>query len=1207
MKLESSNPLSKTLIDDLLSDSLDQLKDTVDEHIGRPDPRVPGLFQRGDIVAGLYEVIDSRSGGMGRVDFVWHRGWNINLIVKTPKEFIWKNEKARASYIKEADTWIGLGKHPNITTAFYVREIDHIPRIIAEFADGGTLEEWIAKHDLGSWDSSLDVAIQIVDGLAYAHRKGLVHRDLKPANILLWKDGTAKLTDFGLSIASSENRPNSKKVQSGRLVGTPAYAAPEQWLAADQVAFQADVYALGLILFELFTGHSPYFLSAQEREILQKPQQNPNQANRPQYLKIWKNRHTKEQPEILSGVRPNAPKELEEIISACLIKDPSQRLAKLEDVREVLVGLYEKYAHQPYYRQAVDDIVLRAADLNNRGASYIDLGRVEDARLQFELALKLDPQHSEASYNLAYLKWRKGEYSDDEFTTDVGLLDQDQLQNRFRHSLCYIAQQDLKAAKDELNSILKQSPTFGDGFKYLGISQLGLGEIAEADVSLKEAHRLLPQDPDITHYRRLLGHPKEIKRVTYEFQDHLSSPEGYSLVGIDAPNSTAIWSREQSMIECEIVSGRKRAEMIVPFEINMVHKIAALGNGIVIIGNRQKFRGTILDVRTGNLVGEVPLPEYLFIGKDIGLKLSWVNGKLYCLSQGTGRFNYQHLMYCPLGGISTIPQIPAELTTFCFNEQRHLFITGKEDAVELWGHGFYSSSNILTDERMGKIQQVNLLAGLQPGIDFALTCSNDGLVRLWELTFDITSTTKEIYYNKTRCIRRFKGHRNHVVLQAVANPSGTRIASCGHDQTVRIWDWQSGVCLRTLPFSIDWDTQLAFINNHTLVISRAGEQSSILRLPELPLNIPFELSMPRTVKESLSVEEIVQLKLVAASNQMEQKQYQLSYQTLREAQTSPEYILDNTILDELARLWQYGQKKGIRAVWNSHTLEEEYPITALLPLEANRLLAGTGGVVACLNWKENQKLSSLVGHSSKITSLSSDKSGHWVFSTDEYSGGRIWNLTAVKPTGLLKHGQGANFGKVNQHWTRAITSKEDSLTIWDLEIEEIDHVCKLEAAIVGIDIEPEGKFALAVLSNGSLQRIGLFDTSQQVLGQLPQKDISTAIFDNSCQKILLFNASSAEPIITGLNGHVRFRLTGLSTVKYGVFFDQDHLLALCGEKEIWIHMLEDRNCQLLYHGPTGEGKVQALAVESSGRYIYTGEDTGKIRAWEIDYEMRYEE
>jgi serine/threonine protein kinase len=149
-------------------------------------------WRMGDIILDQYEVMGILgTGGMGKVYKVHHRGWNTDLAVKSPKPEIFAKADGKENFIREAETWINLGLHPHIVSCYYVRTLGGIPRIFAEYMQGGSLADWIGKRRLyegghkQALERMLDVAIQFAWGLHYAHEQGLVHQDVKPANVMI--------------------------------------------------------------------------------------------------------------------------------------------------------------------------------------------------------------------------------------------------------------------------------------------------------------------------------------------------------------------------------------------------------------------------------------------------------------------------------------------------------------------------------------------------------------------------------------------------------------------------------------------------------------------------------------------------------------------------------------------------------------------------------------------------------------------------------------------------------------------------------------------------------------------------------------------------------------------------------------------------------------------------------------------------------------
>ncbi|MFF3349476.1 serine/threonine-protein kinase [Streptomyces sp. NPDC002779] len=231
------------------------------------------------MILGLYEVRDViRSGGMGLVYRVLHRGWNVELAVKAPRSQLVSTGRGLRDFEAEAATWVGLGEHPHTVNCVYVRRLGGVPRVFAEWLDGGSLAEAVREGHLyagGRRDRLrriLDIAVQTAWGLQHAHRHGLVHQDVKPANVLLDREGTVKVTDFGLARARAAAGESTAVVPGASVLAgfggmTPAYCSPEQaeaaiWTADSgrprtRLTRATDTWSWALTVLEMFMGRPP--------------------------------------------------------------------------------------------------------------------------------------------------------------------------------------------------------------------------------------------------------------------------------------------------------------------------------------------------------------------------------------------------------------------------------------------------------------------------------------------------------------------------------------------------------------------------------------------------------------------------------------------------------------------------------------------------------------------------------------------------------------------------------------------------------------------------------------------------------------------------------------------------------------------------------------------------------------------------------------
>ncbi|MBW1879246.1 MAG: serine/threonine protein kinase, partial [Deltaproteobacteria bacterium] len=193
-------------------------------------------------------------GGMGSVYRCHNRhATRIHAAIKLLDSAIMHDESAKARFVREAEILFDLD-HPNIVKVSSVN-LGSLPAYLEmEFVEGLPLEDWLEEDHSLRFAQALSVAEQLASALVYLHGKGVYHRDIKPMNLLIRPDGQLKLVDFGLAIEATKDRITD----AGTMFGTPAYAPPE-WLQPVPIDPRAwDVYAFGVVLWEMLTGEVPY-------------------------------------------------------------------------------------------------------------------------------------------------------------------------------------------------------------------------------------------------------------------------------------------------------------------------------------------------------------------------------------------------------------------------------------------------------------------------------------------------------------------------------------------------------------------------------------------------------------------------------------------------------------------------------------------------------------------------------------------------------------------------------------------------------------------------------------------------------------------------------------------------------------------------------------------------------------------------------------
>ncbi len=252
-------------------------------------------------------------GGMATVYKAFQPSLNRHVAVKV---LYYQEDTSRVRFLREAKAIAAL-RHRNILIIYEYGEQDNVPFIVMEYVPGGTLEDRLNGQPL-EWRRMVELTIPVAEALAYAHSHGIIHRDVKPSNILMPQDDWPVLADFGLVKRSEDEKGLT---MSGMFMGTPSYIAPEQARDAG-VDFRADMYSLGVIMFEMITGRLPF------------DYENPNKILLA---------HVMDPPPRPTDLNPNCPPELEAIILKSLAKNPDDRYA---DVPALIMALRE-LLHQP--------------------------------------------------------------------------------------------------------------------------------------------------------------------------------------------------------------------------------------------------------------------------------------------------------------------------------------------------------------------------------------------------------------------------------------------------------------------------------------------------------------------------------------------------------------------------------------------------------------------------------------------------------------------------------------------------------------------------------------------------------------------------------------------------------------------------------------------------------------------------------------------
>lgn len=300
-------------------------------------------YEAGQTVNDKYDILESLGqGGMNDAYKARDRASGRLVVLKIPFTSLIGDPATYSRYQRELE----IGKrlhHPNIQELLDEGRLDGgvAPYLVLEYVDGTLLREYLREHAPLPVDEAVNITVQLADALQYCHQHGVVHRDLKPENILIEPDGTVKLVDFGIALLQGARRLTFRRLTSG--FGTPDYMAPEQ-VQGDRGDARTDVYAVGVMLYEMLTGDVPYH------------------GDSP--LAVMSQRVTTDAP-LLSSKRSDLLPQLEAVVWRALRREPAERYASMTDLRHDLTHLDE--VKIPEYPAASGRAVVSREHMLNAG------------------------------------------------------------------------------------------------------------------------------------------------------------------------------------------------------------------------------------------------------------------------------------------------------------------------------------------------------------------------------------------------------------------------------------------------------------------------------------------------------------------------------------------------------------------------------------------------------------------------------------------------------------------------------------------------------------------------------------------------------------------------------------------------------------------------------------------------------------------------
>jgi WD40 repeat protein/serine/threonine protein kinase len=1114
----------------------------------------PAQWNTGDVVDGRYQLTRVVGhGGMGVVHRVRHLGWGIDLAVKSllPKYFAQPQDIE--NFVAEAKRWVSLGLHPNVCSCYYVRVLDGVPRLFAEYVRGGSLRESIDDGSLYAGDEDvinariLRISSQMARGLEYAHGRGVLHCDVKPANVLLegGTDGIAKITDFGISeslavVLEGTARGVGDLATPGGGGLTPAYASPEQ-KRRQPLSTRSDVYSFAVSVKEMFSGYAAAFDAATV---------GPGSSS-----------VAVDAPGI--GTR-RTPQPMAELLDLCLKDDPRERPGSMAEIATRLEALHAAFASHEPRLVPPKPAQLRAAEHNNRALSQLDLEDQAEAEIEFRKALEADPQHLESTYNIGLLRWRRGEISDADLLSSLSVASLHA--GHPRHARMLIAQAhlergDVGGARETLDAAAREQPD---------------------DAELRTLTQALESD--------VIGHMAAARTTPLPWYTDPGFPafgqmgftlDGTRLITGDQNGATRLWdaSTGECLRSCETGAGWS----IRVGSPDGKHGLAQIRGEHV----------RLWDFETGRSLRLLPPDTSGGIG---ALQMSPDGGTAYAVTrdgellawnllQGVGTMRGALVKRFRFGGRGEFPMLecsPDGAALLCYHGDF-------EGRLQVLSPSYRDGVRVLADS----CERVRAMAWTRDG-SYGVV-ADDSQIGVWKM-------------ETGRCERRL---RTQGAVTALTVSADARWALSGHeDGAVCLWDLVALRCLRTLGGHEGGVCAVWLSADGCRAQSTAGDntvRSWSLKLP-VGYQATLQISRPRRTVDLGSFGDRVRELIQRADFAIADLRYSVAHELLREARGVPGYERDARVLEVWRDLGRRLPRTGLRAAWTARELPAWGPGQSrfVVDLSDDARYAAYGSVGATGLWdlRGNKPLRELsVG--AIAVGLSGD--GRRVVCVDGNGSINVWSV----PTGAsiaTIHPMEAHIltaAAIAADGRRVVVARKDRvLELWDLDQKSrlrsfTDHTARVNALWITPDRQ--------TLASAALDGVRLWDLeSGRCLVSIPagEPDYPWSVCVTADRGLILVGGDGTPGArLWNSAGECVQEFVGRQGRVTAVRFSQDGGFVFTGDTAGAISVWSVSTGTQVHTIETGQDAVADMRLTPDGRFLLAGGLDGEARLWELDWDF----
>jgi WD40 repeat protein/serine/threonine protein kinase len=1115
----------------------------------------PGVWQVGDVVLDLYEVKQiHESGGMGLVYRVHHKGWGIDLAVKSPRPQFFGNERAQEFFEREAETWVRLGLHPHTVSCYYVRRLQGIPRLFAEYVEGGSLAEWIHDGRLyqGGPEASLarivDIAIQCAWGLHYAHEQGLIHQDVKPANILLTPGGVAKVTDFGLARALDPEGAGSKgapaEMQGTRSLMvtaggmTPAYCSPEQ-ARRQRISRKTDIWSWGVSLLEMFAGEVTWQAGQAASEAFEAFLEAPPDDRR----------------------LPKMPPFVADLLRRVFQLKPQNRPRNMEVVVAVLRDGLAQATGTPYARPTPQAAVVLADSLNNRAVSFADLDKHAEAEKLWEQALQVEVEHPESTYNLGIYRWRTGK------------LDDEALVRQLRAVIASRAGEWLPAY------LLAQVHVEREDYS---AAIACLQEVDEADQARPEHQDLLQKAQQLLagtlrplrRFEGYGGHRADITSLALTRDVQL-------LVTGSKDHTLKLWEVNKGLCQ-RTLEGHADAVNAVCFSATGRHAVSGSSDRTL----------RLWDVADGSCL-------HVFEGHTDSVSSVCIDSDgIHALSGSADRT----LKVWELSAgrcVQTLTGHEARITAVCFGLDRHwaLSASDKDDnaaatepSVRLWNLREGACQYIYR----GHTERISALC-VHPQASLALSGSWDKTLKVWDLSSE-------------ECVSTLTGHGARVTAVCFT-PDGRRIVSGSDDGMKLVWDTHSGKCLREICAHGSGLTALAVSSDGGLVLTAGQDRTAKSWRLNNEGPAPSAVCRVTNTERAGAASRAFQEALRQARSALDQDQTARAARWLRKARSLPGHGRHAEAVEAWADLYTKLARKALNGAWESHVLQgHRASITAVdFSLDGRRLVsAARDRAVRIWDVQTGECERIIKGHEDTIYSVHVSRDGRNLLTASKDQTLKLWSLTSGKCLQTFQGHTGAvRACCLTSDQRFALSGGQDhTIKLWETSSGRCLRTMKgHRGAVASLNLSADERHLLS----GAGDKMGMFwdiaggrclrrvaEEKAVITSVCLGDDASDALISSWENAFRLWDMGTGEPL-RSFRGHT----DRVTCVRYSA--DGQYALSGSWDRSMRLWKVATGRCLRVFEGHAD--KVNAVGFSADGRHAVSAGDDQEARLWVLDWEL----